>query len=152
VFCGLVYYKVFYDAYEGANEQKITHTAALIEMVRVMPGIVLCYLEIMIMSAISVAISTRLPMVVNMVTCLAIFVVGHLTPTLVGANLGRLEPVMFMARVIATILPAIETFNVETAMVTGTIVPASYLGLAGLYCAAYSAMAILVAFMLFEDR
>jgi ABC-type transport system involved in multi-copper enzyme maturation permease subunit len=150
--CGLVYYKVFYDAYEGALEQKVTPFTARDEMLRVLPAVALCFLEIMVMSAISVAISTRLPMVVNMVTCLAIFIVGHLTPALVGANLGKLEPVMFMAGVIATILPAVEAFNVETALVTGASVPASYIGWAGLYSIAYSAMAILLAFMMFEDR
>jgi hypothetical protein len=112
----------------------------------------LSLLEIAVMSAISVAISTRMPMVVNMVTCLAIFVVGHLTPTLVRGNLGKLELVTFLARGIATVLPAIENYNVEAAIVTGSVVPASYLGYASLYSAAYIAAAVLLAFILFEDR
>jgi hypothetical protein len=113
---------------------------------------VLGLLEIAVMSAISVAISTRAPMVVNMVTCLAIFVVGHLTPSLVRTNLGRLELVTFMARVISAILPAVENFNVEAAIVTGSVVPAAYLGSVAIYSAAYIAAAILLAFILFEDR
>jgi ABC-type transport system involved in multi-copper enzyme maturation permease subunit len=151
VFCALIYYKVYYDARESSNDQ-VTSAMALRESLSILPGVALCFLEITIMSAISVAISTRLPMVVNMVTCLAIFVVGHLTPNLVGANLGRLEPVMFMARIISIVLPAVENFNIETAIVTGAPVPASYLGLTAIYTAAYATMAILVAFMLFEDR
>ncbi|MFN0056599.1 MAG: ABC transporter permease subunit [Planctomycetales bacterium] len=151
IFCSLIFYKVFYDAKETANDA-VNSTVALQEALRILPGAALCLMEIMVMSAISVAISTRMPMVVNMVTCLAIFVVGHLTPSLVGGNFGRLEPVMFMARVIATVLPAIENFNVETAIVTGALVPASYLGWTALYSAAYAAMAILLAFMMFEDR
>ena len=91
-------------------------------------------------------------MVVNMVTCLAIFVVGHLTPSLVRSNLGKLELVTFMARVIATLLPAVENFNVEAAIVTGSVVPAMYLGSVAVYSAAYIAAAILLAFILFEDR
>ncbi|MSR58908.1 MAG: ABC transporter permease [Planctomycetaceae bacterium] len=148
---GLIFYKVFYDAHESAND-KVTRAIAMAEALSILPATILCYFEIAVMSAISVAISTRMPMVVNMVTCFAIFVVGHLTPSLVGSNLGRLEPVVFMARVIATILPAIENFNVETAIVTGMMVPASYLGWTALYSAAYAAMAILLAFISFEDR
>lgn len=150
---GLTYYKVFYDARESVT-QGITAVVAGREALSVLPAAVLAFLEISVMSAISVAISTRLPMAVNMVTCLAIFVVGHLTPSLVGTNVGRLEPVMFMARVIANVLPAVEVYNVESAIVSGTIfrMPAAYLGLATIYTIAYSAMAILFAFILFEDR
>lgn len=151
VFCGLIFYKVFYDARESSNDQ-VNSDIALAEALSILPGVALCFLEITIMSAISVAISTRLPMAVNMVTCLAIFVVGHLTPNLVGSNLGKLELVMFMARIISIILPAVENFNVETAIVTGSPVPAAYLGLTALYTAAYASMAILLAFILFEDR
>jgi ABC-type transport system involved in multi-copper enzyme maturation permease subunit len=150
VFGLLVYYKVFYDARESSNEANAA--IAIRETFSILPGAALCFLEITIMSAISVAISTRLPMVVNMSICLTVFVVGHLTHSLVGANLGRLEPVMFMARVIAIALPAVENFNIETAIVQGAIVPPVYLGWTMLYTVLYSTMAILVAFLLFEDR
>ncbi len=150
-FWGLIVYKVLYDAREGSL-QDVTGAMARIEAWRILPAVVLSLLEIAVMSAISVAISTRMPMVVNMVTCLAIFVVGHLTPTLVRSNLGRMELVTFLARVIATVLPAIENYNVEAAIVTGSVVPASYLGYASLYSAAYITAAVLLAFILFEDR
>jgi len=150
VFWGLIVYKVLYDAREGALDA--TGAMARIEAFRILPAVILSLLEIAVMSAISVAISTRMPMVVNMVTCLAIFVVGHLTPILVRGNLGRLELVTFLARVIATILPAVENYNVEAAIVTRSVVPASYVGFAALYSAAYVAAAVLLAFILFEDR
>ncbi len=148
--CGLVIYKVFYDAREGAGETNAA--AAQLEALRMLPPIMLSLLEIAVMSSISVAISTRMPMVVNMVTCLAIFVVGHLTSSLVGGNLGKLELVTFLARVIATVLPAVENYNVEASIVTGTLVPPAYVGYAALYSAAYIAAAVLLAFILFEDR
>jgi ABC-type transport system involved in multi-copper enzyme maturation permease subunit len=146
----LIVYKVLYDAREGALE--VTVAMARVEAWRILPPVVLGLMEIAVMSAISVAISTRMPMVVNMVTCLAIFVVGHLTPNLVRSNFGRLELVTFLARVIATILPAVGNYDVEAAIVTGSVVHASYLGLASLYSAAYIAAAVLLAFILFEDR
>ena len=150
VFWGLIVYKVFYDARESSGDATM-HSAQL-EAYKIIPSVVLSLLEIAIMSSISVAISTRVPMVVNMVTCLAVFVVGHLTPSLVRGNLGKLELVTFMAKVISTILPAVENFNVEAAIATSSVVPAGYIGAVAAYSAAYIAAAILLAFMLFEDR
>jgi ABC-type transport system involved in multi-copper enzyme maturation permease subunit len=146
----LIVYKVFYDARESSSDT--TMALAQMEAYKIIPPVVLGLLEIAVMSAISVAISTRAPMVVNMVTCLAIFVVGHLTPSLVRSNLGRLELVTFMARVISAILPAVENFNVEAAIVTGSVVKAEYMGWVAIYSAAYIVAAILLAFILFEDR
>jgi ABC-type transport system involved in multi-copper enzyme maturation permease subunit len=149
-FWGLIVYKVFYDARESSTDA--TMALAQMEAYKIIPPVVLGLLEIAVMSAISVAISTRAPMVVNMVTCLAIFVVGHLTPSLVRSNLGRLELVTFMARVISAILPAVENFNVEAAIVTGSVVKAEYMGWVAAYSVAYITAAILLAFILFEDR
>ncbi|MBI3860606.1 MAG: ABC transporter permease subunit [Planctomycetia bacterium] len=149
-FWSLIVYKSFYDARESSGDT--TRQLAQLEAYKILPPVVLSLLEIAIMSAISVAISTRVPMVVNMVTCLAVFVIGHLTPALVRGNLGRLEPVSFMARVIAVVLPAVENFNVEAAIVTGRVVKAEYLGSVAAYSAAYIAAMILLAFILFEDR
>jgi len=150
VFWALIVYKVFYDARESSID--VTVQLAQLEAYKIIPPVVLGLLEIAVMSAISVAISTRAPMVVNMVACLAIFVVGHLTPSLVRSNLGKLELVTFMARVISAILPAVENFNVEAAIVTGSVVPAGYLGWVAIYSAAYISAAILLAFIMFEDR
>ena len=149
-FWGLIYYKVFYDAHESSKDATVQ--MALLEANTILPVVLLSLLEISVMSAISVAISTRMPMAVNMVTCLAIFVVGHLTPSLVQSNLGRLEIVAFFARVIAILLPAVDVFNVEGAIVRNAVVPPVYVGVVGLYTAAYVVAAILVAFILFEDR
>ncbi len=151
VFLGLIYYRVGYDAREAAQDIPI-HAIRLAEALQIVPGLVLILLEVAVLTAVSVAISTRLPMVVNIVSCFAIFVVGHLTPILVQTNVIQLEPVVFVARLIATILPALEVFNMQAAVATGTIVPPDYLGFAALYCAAYCAAAILMAFILFEDR
>ena len=150
-FWGLIVYKVLYDAREGSLTD-VTAAMARLEAWRIIQPVMLSLMEIAVMSAISVAISTRMPMMVNMVTCLAIFVVGHLTPSLVRGNLGRLELVTCLARVIATILPAVENFNVEAAIVTGSLVQNEYLGYASLYSAAYITAAVLLAFIMFEDR
>ncbi|HUG92472.1 MAG TPA: ABC transporter permease [Planctomycetaceae bacterium] len=122
------------------------------ETIRILPALLLIGLEATVLTAVSVALSTRLPMVLNMVSCLAIFIVGHLTPVLVKTVFEQLEPVKFTAQLIATVLPSLEAFNTQSAVAKSTIIPPEYLGLSALYCAAYSTAAILLAFILFEDR
>ncbi|TWU12021.1 ABC-2 family transporter protein [Symmachiella macrocystis] len=151
VFLACIYYKVPYD-FREASEVNYMAAHSWIEIIQVLPGIALIFMEVSILAAISVAISTRLPMVVNMVACLAIFVVGHLTPTLVNSGALQNELVDFFARLIATVLPALEVFNVQAAVATGAPVPGIYLGWSAIYAVAYSAAAILLAFILFEDR
>jgi len=150
-FLALVYYKVGYDAKESGNP--FPEHAMRMEVVRqVIPSLILIFMEIAMLTAVSVAISTRLPMVVNMVSCFAIFVIGNLTPVMVQAGVLKLEFVSFMARLIATVLPTLDHFNTETATARDMMVPPDYIAYAALYSAAYSAAAILVAFILFEDR
>src|SRR5690606_8209586 len=105
-----------------------------------------------VMAAVSVAISTRVPMLVNMSTCFAVFVIGHLTPVLVQSNNVQNVFVKFVARLLATILPGFDHFNMSAAISTGKVIPPDYIGLAGLYCLAYVAAMIAVGFLLFEDR
>lgn len=150
VFVILVYCKLSYDAREGSTQ--VTAADQLAAVLQVLPGLALIILEVTIMTSVSVAISTRLPMVVNIVTCMTIFVIGHLTPVLVKTVFQKLEPVKFMAQTIATLLPSLEIFNTQAVVATGRIIPADYLGYSALYCAAYCSAAILLAFILFEDR
>jgi ABC-type transport system involved in multi-copper enzyme maturation permease subunit len=153
-FLFLVFYKVGYDAKESSQEAP-TIAQRFGVMIQIVPGLMLIFMEIAVLTAVSVAISTRLPMVVNLTTMFAIFVVGHLTPVLVQAGslrLGRLEFVEFMAKLIAVALPSLELFNTQAAVATGTMVPPIYLGMTAIYCACYCTAAILLAFILFEDR
>jgi ABC-type transport system involved in multi-copper enzyme maturation permease subunit len=153
-FLALVYYKVGYDSRESANPDPESARKLGI-MLATIPGILLSFFEITVLAAVSVAISTRVPMVVNMVTCFAIFVVGHVTSVIVERGVLKLEVVQFTAKLIATALPNLEVFKTEVSSLDTLIPPPaipSYLGYAGLYCASFSAAAILLAFILFEDR
>jgi ABC-type transport system involved in multi-copper enzyme maturation permease subunit len=149
-FLALVYYKVGYDFRESANPDPEA-AFKLTTMLNTIPGLILSFFEICVLTSVSVAISTRVPMVVNMVTCFAIFVVGHVTSVMVERGVLHLEVVQFTARLIATALPNLELFKTEAAS-TGSFVPPPYLGYAALYCAAFSIAAIFLAFILFEDR
>jgi len=151
VFLGLIYFKVAYDAKEGSQEAPEV-ARRMAEVVQVIPGLVLLFLEIAVLAAVSVAISTRLPMVVNLTSCFAIFVVAHLTGVLVQASLVKNEFVLFWARLIATVLPGLEFYNITAAVATGDMAPPDYLGYSALYCGCYCTAAILFAFILFEER
>lgn len=122
--------------------------------VQILPALVLIVFEVSAMAAVSVAISTRAPMLVNMVTCFAIFVIGHLTPVLVQSSFegDAIVFVRFVAQLLALVLPTLDHFNMSTAVSTGAVIPGDYLVQAGLYCLAYCTAAVLLAFILFEDR
>lgn len=151
VFMLTIPYKVGYDAKESSLPDP-TNLDRIASLLQIVPGIMLIFFEIAILSAVSVAISTRLPMVVNIVTCFSVFVVGHLSPVLVSEGVLKNEFVSFMARLISTALPNLDSFNMQTAVATGIMVPTEYLGYAALYCTVYSTAAVLLAFILFEER
>ena len=159
-FCALIYYKIGYDAREQSKEipeffdleNMRPNMDRLMPMLQAIPPMFLVFCEIAVRAAVSVAISTRVPLVVNMTSCFTIFVIAHIAPVLVQQESGGLEPVRFVANLIAIALPGLEFFNTQTAVSTDTIVAPVYLGTAVLYCACYSTMAILLAFILFEDR
>lgn len=146
-----VSYKVVYDARETANPEP-TWQACFETMIGTVPGLVLGFLEAVVLTAISVAISTRLSMLPNLVICGAVYVLGHLGPLIVQSSAGQLEFVAFIGRLIAVVLPVLDHFNIQAAVAGGVDVPASYLWWALLYCVLYSTAAMLLALILFEDR
>lgn len=163
-----IFYKVGYDQREssqavspwfewttvGGTQLPMPHPVRLAAVSQILPGIVLCFFQVSVLGAISVAVATRLPMVANLVVCFAVFVVGNLTPMMVaqGSTVIKNEYVTFVARLIATVLPSLHSFDIYGALARGGSVPPAYLGIALLYGAAYATATILVAFILFEDR
>ncbi len=151
LFLATVSYKVVYDARESAQPEP-TRQQCRDAMVQITPGLVLAFMEAVVFTSIGVAISTRLPMLPNLIICISIYVLGHLVPMLVNSAVGQFEIVAFTAGVFATILPVLDHFNIYAAIATGKEVPWSYVAWAGLYCVLYSSVAMLVALLLFEDR
>jgi len=150
-FLASVSYKVFYDARETSQPEPNSQQC-LEEVVRIAPGLVLAFLETTVMVSISVAISTRLGMLPNLVICFSIYVLGHLVPMLAKSAMGQMPIVTFIADLLAAILPVLDHFNIYGPIATGESVPLAYLGLASLYCLAYSSLAMLAALLMFEDR
>lgn len=151
VFLGTVSYKVKYDSRETSQPEP-TWEQCQDEMVMITPGLALAFMEAAVIASIGVAISTRLPMLPNLVICGAIYALGHLIPLLADSTAGQLEYVPFMANLLAAILPMLENFNVYGAIATGKEIPLELVGWSALYCLVYCTMAMLVALLLFEDR
>jgi ABC-type transport system involved in multi-copper enzyme maturation permease subunit len=151
VFLATVSYKASYDAYETSSPQP-TVAQCQEEILQIAPGLLLGFMEATVLTAISVAISTRLPMLANLMICSAVYVLGHLVPAIVNSRMGQYQLVEFMGALLATILPLLEDFNIEAGIAAGVKVPPAYMAWAGLYCVLYSTAALLLALILFEDR
>lgn len=149
-----VWFKYAYDLRE-ASGGLAEPAKQLAQVMQVVPGLVLGFFEVTVLTSISVAISTRLPMLANLVVCGLIFFLGHLSPVLVEmAALGQVDALVgFMARLFGLALPSLEFFNAGPSIATGAIIPwLGYVLPALGYCALYSGAALLFAFLLFEDR
>jgi ABC-type transport system involved in multi-copper enzyme maturation permease subunit len=153
LFAAGVWYKFGYDTREAGGT--IDSVKRWDQVMQMLPGLALGFFEVTILTAISVAISTRLPMLANLVVCILVFFLGHLTPVLVDVSdqthVNAL--VSFMARLFAFVLPGLEFFNAGPSISTGAVIPwFGYVLPAFLYCVLYSGAALLLAFIFFEDR
>jgi ABC-type transport system involved in multi-copper enzyme maturation permease subunit len=151
VFLLTVSVKVVYDAREAS---KVTPQwqECYAEVVRIIPGLVLAFLEAVVIAAISVAISTRLSMLPNLVICGSIYVLGHLGPLIANSAVGKLVFVKFIGQFISVLFPVLDHYEIEGAIAGSSVVPTEYLLTAMLYSLLYCAAAMLLALFFFEDR
>jgi ABC-type transport system involved in multi-copper enzyme maturation permease subunit len=150
-FMASVSYKVAYDARETAMPDP-TSLECWKEMLQIAPGLALAFMETAVMAAIGVAISTRLPMMANLLICMTIYLLGHLVPVMAMSAAGQVELVGFIAHLFAAIFPSLDYFSADTSISLGKAISLDYLGLAALYCLVYCTLALVVALLLFEDR
>jgi ABC-type transport system involved in multi-copper enzyme maturation permease subunit len=153
VFLSCVSYKTVYDARE-TSQQDPTAEVCMEQVEQIAPGLALVFMEAAVLASIGVAISTRLPMLANLVICLSIYLLGHLVPLLSNASVDKIPQVGFVASLLSAVLPVLENFNVTAIAFfePGQSVPWSYLGLSAVYCLLYCGVAMLLALLLFEDR
>ncbi len=164
VFVGAVYYKVGYDVRENnyrpdgrmmtdIDRQQLTqHRIA--EVTQVLPGLFLAFLEVVVLTALAVALATRFHLVVTAIVVATVFILGNLVPVIVyrGQQVEMFEPFLFWAQFLMVVLPPLEYLNVTPAIATGSHIPLAYVGAAVLYCCFYSGAALLLALLLFQDR
>ena len=156
VFLGVVLmvvtaYKPIFEGRENSTGQP-TWDIAHAEMISVVPGLVLYFMETMVIAAIGVALATRLPMLANFLICFVVFAVGNLTSPLVQSSAGENELVGFVGKLIAVVVPNLNTFNIQAAVDSGTAIPPIYLAGALNYLVCFGVLILMVALLLFDDR
>ena len=119
-----------------------------------LPGLVIGFGQVMTLLAVSVALATRVPMVVNVSVCLVIYFLGHLTPIITEVSSNPL--VRFVAQLFELLLPELDLFDVGPAIIREVPLDqeryAVYTLNVALYAMTYTAIAILAGLILFEDR
>jgi hypothetical protein len=130
-----------------------------------LPGLVLCFSQVMVLVGLAVALATRIPMAVNLTTVLVVYVLSNLTPVLVAiagktraAQPNAMVPqlVSFVAGVFDLVLPDLGSFRMDPALLSDAPPPpmlfAQYVSSVTLYGIAYTAIVLLFGLILFEDR
>jgi hypothetical protein len=133
-------------------------------MLDTLPGLVLCYSQVLVLVGLAVALATRVPMVVNLTTVLVVFFLSHLTPVLVSiagraqqTDPGAVSQLLgFVSRVFDTLLPDLGSFSMDPALLSDAPPPpalfAQYVGSVTLYGLVYTGIVLLLGLILFEDR
>lgn len=143
--------KVPYDGRESARVD-LTWQDCFADMAVVTPGLFLSFLTAGIISAISVAISTRLPTIPNFMICFAIYGLGRLLPLIADSAAGDFAPVEFFAQFLSIVLPVLHHYDMQPAIAGGQSVPPIILFWAAVYALLYCGVALMVSLLLFEDR
>jgi hypothetical protein len=128
-------------------------------------GLILGFGKVAVLLAVAATFATRMPMITNLVLCMSVFGLGHLAPVLrrVSEQLRAQSPdntalslVNFLTQLLETVTPTLEFFDMGPAIIRDTPVSlwsfAQYVGSAGIYAFIYTAIALLVGLILFEDR
>ncbi|HEX8324399.1 MAG TPA: ABC transporter permease subunit [Tepidisphaeraceae bacterium] len=129
------------------------------------PSLLLAWLQIGVLAAISVAVSTRFSLVVNLPVVILLYIAGNLTRFL-GDAVGGSFVVKGLAFILSTFLPFLEVFDLRKYAVYGQIgidtsnvtQATSYafiwsnVALSALYAAFYVAFALTVGLLVFRNR
>ncbi len=136
-----------------------------------LPQLVLTWLQISVLAAVGVALSTRFSLVVNLPTVILVYLAGNLTRFLLPMAAGPLgdkpQIVRGLGRVVALVLPYLATFDLKDVTVLSTIRIGSfagdaqavslgpiwqYVGIAALYAFTYCTFVLCVGMWSFQRR
>ncbi len=173
-------YKIWYDSGNPANQVDTSDPAWVLSWVdttlsdadvgqllrgvllwindagAVLPGLTIGFCQVVVLTAVAVALATRVPMILNLTMCLLVYLLGHLTPIMTEVTRKQYVLVSFIAQLFETILPGLDLFDVGSSIIRDLpLDPVAYsvytLNVA-LYALTYTAIALLVGLILFEDR
>ncbi len=121
-----------------------------------LPGLTIGFCQVAVLTAVAVALATRIPMVVNLTMCLLVYLLGHLTPIMTEVTQRQYVLVHFVAQLFEHLLPGLDLFDVGSSIIRDLpLDPVSY-GIytfnVALYAMIYTAIALLVGLIMFEDR
>jgi hypothetical protein len=126
------------------------------------PGLVLGFSKVMVLVAIAVSLATRLPMIVNLIVCLTIYFLGHLTSVLQdiaarrnqGETVGKL--LSFSSQAFDIFMPRLDLFSLGPALVLDRSLTEpdflKYTAEVFGFSVIFTGVALLVGLVLFEDR
>jgi len=142
--------------YVNSHAVKDIEPMTLADFPPVSKGLFASFLQVAVLTAVAVALSTRLPMVVNVVACFSLYIIGHLSGYVYHyvqpALKGQSYAVRALARLVYAIIPNLENFNVSGAIALGQPISAGYLFLCALYALVYSGIALAIGVALFQER
>ncbi|MDR0391499.1 MAG: ABC transporter permease subunit [Planctomycetaceae bacterium] len=150
-FLNTVSYKLVHDAREAAADVPTSIECAF-AVYNVLPALVLAYFQMIILTAIAIAISTRLPILPNLTIILTIYLVGNFIPDIVQSSVGQIAMVAFVADVASAILPSLGHFNSDTSIVLDQSWSWNYVRLSAIYVVLYCCLALVISLLLFENR
>ncbi len=131
------------------------------------PSLLLTWLQINVLAAISVAISSRFSLVVNLPTVILLYLAGNLARFIDAAVTGQGKLTVALGKTLETILPFLEVFDLRKYAVYGQIghseaasanqlIPLSFVwqntGLATLYALCYVTAALALGILVFRNR
>jgi ABC-type Na+ efflux pump permease subunit len=136
-----------------------------------LPELVLTWLQISVLAAVGVALSTRFSLVVNLPTVIILYLAGNLTrfllPISTGPLSGKPEIVKILGEAVALVLPYLGTFDLKDVTVLSTIKVGAfahntqaialgalwgYVGIAALYAVAYCTFVLSAGMWSFQRR
>jgi ABC-type transport system involved in multi-copper enzyme maturation permease subunit len=150
------------------NEIRQIYEMRLMNILGLIPSLFLMWLQISVLAAIGVALSTRFSLVVNLPVVILLYIAGNLTRFLFPQT-GRGPLSRVFVYLLSLILPYLETFDLRQKTVYSTIKLAgtmyatdprgvglgeiwAYTGVAALYAICYAAFALAVGMWLFQGR
>ena len=111
------------------------------------------YMQVAMLAAVSVAVSTRMPMLLNLLICSGVFVLGNLTEYLrvLLSGLGKIPGIL--GGILYRVVPNLSHFSiVGQKAAVGIQVSGTYILLATVYGVGYIMVALIFAFLLFRTR
>jgi ABC-type transport system involved in multi-copper enzyme maturation permease subunit len=146
-------------------DYRMMHIAGLL------PQLVLTWLQISVLAAVGVALSTRFSLVVNLPTVIILYLAGNLTrffiPIVSGPLAGKPEIVQFIGKALGVVLPYLGSFDIKDMTLMSTLKVGGfardteavalaplwgYVGLAALYAISYTTFVLCAGMWSFQRR